>query len=137
MHASNTSYYWMLIRNIKYCYVQVSARLFHIFERLIFVRTTRYHHKSDKTGGKGHSSTIPKRMWLLVDWKMYGDFPTTRPHSPRASRMETPQKMAFCGTSSVFHSRYITQRQHLRQYHLSVLDVHYLICNLNHGWTFI
>lgn len=137
MHASNTSYYWMLIRNIKYCYVQVSARLFHIFERLIFVRTTRYHHKSDKTGGKGHSSTIPKRMWLLVDWKMYGDFPTTRPHSPRASRMETPQKMAFCGTSSVFHSRNITQRQHLRQYHLSVLDVHYLICNLNHGWTFI
>lgn len=65
MHASNTFYYWMLIRNIKYCYVQVSARLFHIFERLIFVRTTRYHHKSDKTGGKGHSSTIPKRMWLL------------------------------------------------------------------------
>lgn len=95
MHASNTFYYWMLIRNIKYCYVQVSARLFHIFERLIFVRTTRYHHKSDKTGGKGHSSTIPKRMWLLVDWKMYGDFPTTRPHSPRASRMETPKKMAF------------------------------------------
>lgn len=61
MHASNTSYYLMLIRNIKYCYVQVSARLFHIFERLIFVRTTPYHHKSNKTGGKRSQFTYSKK----------------------------------------------------------------------------